>query len=90
MNFGAPAQPRYGALIIRTTTKQHGDYFEWQESSVRKTRRHLFGESTSFAKKVVLTRRVRWIEGSTGAPSFNHAWFCWDRSHSGPPSIAYA
>jgi hypothetical protein len=54
-----------------------------------KTRRHLFGESTSFAKKLVLTKRIRWIEGSTGSPSFNHSWMIWDKQHYGAPSIAY-
>jgi hypothetical protein len=55
-----------------------------------KTRRHLFGNCPVFAKKLILTRRIRWIEGSTGSPSFNHAWYLWNRSHVGPPTIAYA
>jgi hypothetical protein len=55
-----------------------------------KTRWHLFAESTSFAKKLVLTKRIRWIVGSTGSPSFNRAFYVWDRSHTGPPTIAYA
>jgi hypothetical protein len=54
------------------------------------TRRHLFADCKAFAKKVVLTKRIRWIEGSTGSPSFNHAWFVHDRRHRGPPTIAYA
>jgi hypothetical protein len=54
-----------------------------------KTRRYLFADCPAFAKKVVLTRRIRWIEGSTGSPSFNHAWFMWDRAHRGPPKLAY-
>lgn len=52
------------------------------------TRRELF-ELQPFAKKVVLTKRIRWIEGSTGQPSFNHAWFIWDWKHNGPPVLAY-
>lgn len=52
-----------------------------------KTRRNLF--ESPFAKKLVLTKRIRWIEGSTGSPSFNHAWFIWDWKHSGPPQLAY-
>ena len=55
-----------------------------------KTRRHLFGDCPAFAKKLILTRRIRWIEGSTGSPSYNHAWFLWDKRHSGPPVLAYA
>lgn len=48
----------------------------------------LFTESC-FAKKVVLTRRIKWFEDSTGSPSFNHAWFIWDWHHKGPPTLAY-
>jgi hypothetical protein len=55
-----------------------------------KTRQHLFGQCPQFAKKLVLTRRIRWIEGSNGSPSFNHAWFVWSWRHQGPPTLAYA
>lgn len=55
-----------------------------------RSRQHLFKECQAFYKKVVLTKRIRWIEGSTGQPSFNHAWFIWSHFHWGPPSIAYA
>lgn len=54
-----------------------------------KTRAHLFARNTAFAKKIVLTKRIRWIEGSTGSPSFNHAWFVWDWQHQGAPVLAY-
>jgi hypothetical protein len=53
------------------------------------TRADIF-DHPAFAKKVVLRDRIRWFEGSTGAPSFNHAWFLWDWQHQGPPTIAYA
>jgi hypothetical protein len=53
------------------------------------TRAHLFAGCPAFAKKIVLTKRIRWIEGSTGSPSFNHAWFLWDGAHRGPPKLAY-
>jgi hypothetical protein len=53
------------------------------------TRAHLFADCPAFAKKLVLTKRIRWIEGSTGSPSFNHAWFMWDGAHRGPPKLAY-
>jgi hypothetical protein len=39
-----------------------------------------------FAKKVVLTKRIRWFEDSNGSPSFNHCWMIWDQQHRGPPS----
>jgi hypothetical protein len=54
-----------------------------------RTRKHLFGGCTAFWTKLVLTRRIRWIEGSTGQPSFNHAWFIWDWRHKGSPLLAY-
>jgi hypothetical protein len=53
-----------------------------------KSRARLFG-SPRFAKKLVLRERIRWIDGSTGSPSFNHAWFMWDWHHSGAPVLAY-
>lgn len=52
-----------------------------------KTRQHLFG--FPFAKKLVLTKRIKWFEGTAGSPSFNHAWFIWDWLHEGAPTIAY-
>lgn len=55
-----------------------------------KTRSFLFAECPSFAKKVVLTKRIKWFEDSKGQPSFNHAWFIWNSTHSGPPTLAYA
>lgn len=54
-----------------------------------KTRQHLFSRHQAFAKKLVLTKRIRWFEESKGQPSFNHAWFIWDWRHSGPPVLAY-
>lgn len=54
-----------------------------------KTRSRLFAGCTAFAKKVVLTKRIRWFEDSAGSPSFNHAWFIWDFDHFGPPTLAY-
>lgn len=54
-----------------------------------KTRSHLFADHPAFAKKVVLTRRIKWFEDSKGSPSFNHAWFIWDWTHEGPPTLAY-
>ena len=54
-----------------------------------KTRAHLFGECEAFAKRVVLTKRIKWFENSKGQPSFNHAWFIWDWKHQGPPTVSY-
>jgi hypothetical protein len=57
-----------------------------------RSRRHLFGGCPHFAKKLVLTKRIVWFEDreKVAAPSFNHAWFVWDRAHSGPPTLAYS
>jgi hypothetical protein len=54
-----------------------------------KTRQHLF-QHPAFAKKIELTKRIRWIEGSKGAPSFNHAWFVWDWQNLGKPTLAHS
>ena len=54
-----------------------------------KTRHGLFGECPTFSKKIVLTKRIKWFEDSSGSPSFNHAWFIWDWKHKGPPTLAY-
>ena len=54
-----------------------------------KSRQHLFGARPHFAKKIVLTKRIRWFEDSKGSPSFNHAWFIWDWRHKGAPTLAY-
>lgn len=44
----------------------------------------------AFALKLVLTKRPKWIEGSTGSPRHNYAFFCWDFEAVGkPPTIAW-
>jgi hypothetical protein len=53
------------------------------------SRQHLFRWCPEFAGKVTLLNRIRWFEGPS-APSDNHAWFCFDRAHLGPPVIRYA
>jgi hypothetical protein len=52
-----------------------------------RTRRHLFDHP--FARKVVLTRRIRWLEDSKDSPGFSHAWFVWDWQHVGAPMLAH-
>lgn len=54
-----------------------------------KTRQHLFNHCSAFARKLVLTKRIKWFEDSKGQPSFNHAWFIWDWQHKGAPTLAY-
>jgi hypothetical protein len=54
-----------------------------------KTRQHLFAGCPAFAKKLVLSRRIKWFDGPGAAPSFNHAWFIWNWRHRGEPTLAY-
>jgi hypothetical protein len=54
-----------------------------------KTRRHLFALNRAWAHKIVLLDRIMWFPGDVG-PSTNHAWFLWDKSHKGLPTISYA
>jgi hypothetical protein len=54
-----------------------------------RTRQHLFRNCPAFACKLTLLDRIEWFPGEYGS-STNHAWFIWDRQHSGAPTIAYA
>lgn len=43
-----------------------------------------------FRAKVVLPRRPRWSdEAETASPRFPYAWYLWDWTHVGPPSLLY-
>jgi hypothetical protein len=53
-------------------------------------RGYLFKNNKYFTKKIVLTKRIRWIENSKGSPSFNHAWYIWSKHNDGLPTIRYA
>ncbi len=53
------------------------------------TRQHLFGECPIFSQKIVLTKRIIWFDAPGAAPSFNHAWYIWDYTHEGQPTLAY-
>jgi hypothetical protein len=54
------------------------------------SRQHLFRFCPAFTGKLVLLGRIRWIPGSTGSPSSNHAWFLWDKANEDAPTIRYA
>lgn len=58
-----------------------------------KSRTYLFRDNPAFAKKIVLMRRIAWFVEANGkpkaSPSFNHAWYIWDWTHEGPPTIGY-
>lgn len=60
------------------------------EFDCSKGRMDLFG-LPPFHKKIVVTKRPRWIEGSTGSPRHNYAWFVWDWRHkAGPAAVTYS
>ena len=48
---------------------------------------HLFADGAMFAKRVELTRRIRWFEHSDGPPTFNHCWMIWDRAAPRPANL---
>jgi hypothetical protein len=55
------------------------------------TRRDLF-ERPSFAAKLVLTRRPRWLDAKaqhSASPRHNFAWYLWDHWHSSPARIEW-
>ena len=52
------------------------------------SRSGIFGQKP-FACKIVLTRRPRWIDGTTGSPRHNYAWYIWDWSWGKEPTIVY-
>lgn len=76
LSLTAPAAGRV-AMLLRT------------DFDHARTRQHLFSGCEQFAKKLVLTKRIKWFEDSKGSPSFNHAWFIWDWRHEGAPTLAY-
>lgn len=55
-----------------------------------KTRSDVFGNHPAFARKIVLRKRIQWFGKGKNGSSENHAWFVWDWSHSGSPTIGYA
>jgi len=54
-------------------------------------RRDLF-ERPSFAAKLVLTRRPRWLDANaqhSASPRHAFAWYVWDHLHAGPATISW-
>lgn len=39
--------------------------------------------------KIVITKRIRWVEDSTGSPRENHAWYVWDHLALGKRHTIY-
>lgn len=58
------------------------------EYDCAKKRKYLFNESSYFAKKIVMTKRPRWITGTTVSPRFNYAWYHFN-AHGDDARIVY-
>ena len=57
-----------------------------------KGRKDIFADHPAFARKLILTRRIRWanIPQMAAGPSMNHAWYVWCWRHVGPPTLRWA
>ena len=78
------------ALKLMQPVKGQVVMFLRNEYDSSKGRMDLFG-LPPFHKKIVVTKRPRWVEGSKGSPRHNYSFFVWDWRHkSGPAGIAYA
>ncbi len=56
-----------------------------------KGRKDIFADHPAFARKLILTRRIRWanIEQKSAGPSMNHAWYVWCWRFQGSPTIGW-
>ena len=54
-----------------------------------KGRRRFFADHPAFARKLILTNRIRWanLPQKKAGPSANHFWGIWDWRHVGPPTL---
>lgn len=78
------------ALKLMQPVRGQVAMFLRNEFDCGKNRMDLFS-MPPFHKKIVVTKRPRWIEGSTGSPRHNYAWFIWDWRHkAGPATVAYS
>lgn len=78
------------ALKMMEPVKGQVAMFLRNEYDCSKKRMPLFS-LPPFHKKIVVTKRPRWVEGSTGSPRHNYAWFCWDWRHkAGAAGVAYS
>ena len=41
-------------------------------------------------RKITITRRIRWIDGTTGSPREHHAWYVWDVADLGLGRMEWA
>lgn len=68
------------ALRLMQPVKGQVAMFLRNEYDCGKGRMDLFG-LPPFHKKIIVTKRPRWIAGSTGSPRHNYSWFVWDWRH---------
>ena len=68
------------ALKLMQPVKGQVAMFLRNEYDCSKGRMDLFG-LPPFHKKIIVTKRPRWITGSTGSPRHNYAWYVWDWRH---------
>ena len=56
-----------------------------------KGRRELFADCPAFARKLILTNRIRWanLPQKVAGPSVNHSWYIWDWTFRGVPTIGW-
>ena len=59
------------------------------EFDCAKKRKWMFADHSAFHKKLILTKRPRWIEDTKTSPRHNYAWYVWDWKHEGSPAIEW-
>lgn len=80
---------RHAIQVMKKNRGQVAMYLR-NEFDCSKKRMSLVNQAP-FAGKVVVTKRPRWIEGSTGSPRHNYSWFVWDwRVKTGGGLIRYS
>lgn len=78
------------ALRLMKPVKGQVAMFLRNEYDCSKGRMDLFA-LPPFHKKIIVTKRPRWVEGSKGSPRHNYAWFVWDwRQIGGAGAVAYS
>lgn len=78
------------ALRLMKPVKGQVAMFLRNEYDCSKGRMDLFA-LPPFHKKIIVTKRPRWVEGSKGSPRHNYAFFVWDWRHTaGAASVVYA
>ncbi len=78
------------ALKLMKPVKGQVAMFLRNEYDCSKKRMPLFS-LPPFHKKIVVTKRPRWIADSKGSPRHNYAWFVWDWRHiAGGGGISFA